>query len=515
MRAVLSALHVAVAAELLTSGGSVQLRNDRQQSAGGEQFFAYDYSKHGQEWTAGSCASRSRQSPIDLPANIPITGTFAFKYEKIVEPFELMNNGHTYSSDLTGLGYGGITYENAWYNLLNVNVHSLSEHTWTGMQQPLELHLVHKRYDGEALLIVAIAVESPLLTAQSMAAALAAPVGPGGASALFQFNASRGAGFLESKQMPPPSGFPQPAGAQYMEPPANEPGFNPTLQAFVKMPPPPVNMKVRVPADHHNSYDLNEFLRGGTFYEYAGSLTAPPCAEIATWLVRKQPIKASDKQVMYLHDAVYRTTADFGNYRSLMPLNGRVIAMRQGVYEDAPPTAAPPVPMPGHPQQSDREFRAMKWAMDAMTIAKSATDYVKDLDSRLRSAAQAHANALAPQLEPLSVHGQVVVPANAAEQAALGGQPLPNSPGANYMHPTMSPMEMQKTAETMARTLATAAREEIEDATEEIHAQSKEVAMKAAREAAKMVMSGQGNHAAMASSVAPVPGAPPGMMSPR
>ena len=39
--------------------------------------------------------------------------------------------------------------------------------------------------------------------------------------------------------------------------------------------------------------------------------------------------------------------------------------------------------------QSDREFRAMKWSMDAMTIAKGATDYVKDLDMRLRNAAQA------------------------------------------------------------------------------------------------------------------------------
>merc|ERR1719171_2592979 len=181
------------------------------------------------------------------------------------------------------------------------------------------------------------------------------------------------------------------------------------------MPPPPVNMKVRVPADSAHAYDFNSLMQGANFYEYAGSLTAPPCAEIVTWLVRKDTVKASDKQVMYLHDSVYKTSADFGNYRSLMPLNGRVIAMRQGLLEDLPPTAAPPVPMPGKPQQSDREFRAMKWAMDAMTIAKSATDYVKDLDSRLRNAAQAHANALAPQLEPLSVHGQVVVPGSAAE----------------------------------------------------------------------------------------------------
>jgi len=257
-------------------------------------------------------------------------------------------------------------------------------------------------------------------------------------------------------------------------------------------------MKIRVPTDTAHAYDLNSWLEGGTFYEYAGSLTAPPCAEIATWLVRKDPVKASDKQVMYLHDAVYKTTADFGNYRSLMPLNGRVVAMRQGMYEDMPPTAAPPVPMPGKPQQSDREFRAMAWAMDAMTIAKSATDYVKDLDSRMRSAAQAHANALAPQLEPLMVNGQVVVAGHSAEAAQASGLAVPGmTPGGAR---AMSPMEMQNTAETMARTLATAAREEIEDATEEIEGRSKQVAMQAAREAANMVMSGNGDVNAMANS---------------
>merc|ERR550537_957167 len=137
-----------------------------------------------------------------------------------------------------------------------------------------------------------------------------------------------------------------------------------------------------------------------------------------------------------------------------MPLNGRIISLRQSTLEDLPPTASPPVPMPGHPQQSDREFRAMKWAMDAMTIAKSATDYVKDLDSRLRSAAQAHANALAPQLEPLTVNGQVVVPSGAAAAAAASANGLPTvAPGVGK---AMSPMQMQNTAETMARTLASA-----------------------------------------------------------
>merc|ERR1719263_911130 len=256
--------------------------------------------------------------------------------------------------------------------------------------------------------------------------------------------------------------------------------------------------------------DLTPFFQGGMFFEYASSLTAPPCAEIATWLVRKDPIKASDKQVLYLHDSVYKTTADFGNYRSLMPLNGRVISMRQGLLEDLPPTAAPPVPMPGRPQQSDRECRAMKWAMDAMVIAKSATDYVKDLDSRLRNAAQAHANALAPQLEPLTVNGQVIVAGNAANDAVAAAE---SAVAAGKAGPAggaaMQPLEMQKTAETMARTLANAAREEIEDATREISKKAKEVAVEAAKEAANLVMSGNGNVGALKASAQPAPGQTP------
>jgi len=335
-----------------------------------------------------------------------------------------------------------------------------------------------------------VRIEAMARMAEEAAAAAGRPV-------FLQQNASRSDIWKAAKQAP--GTVPIPAGNVYQEPPSTEPSFNPALQAFLKMPPPPANMKVRVPADSANSFDLNSLMQGASFYEYAGSLTAPPCAEIATWLVRKDPIKASDKQLMYLHDAIYKTTADFGNFRSLMPLNGRIVAMRQGLLEDLPPTAAPPVPMPGRPQQSDREFRAMKWAMDAMTIAKSATDYVKDLDSRLRNAAQAHANALAPQLEPLKVHGQVVVPGNAAQaaQASLGGVPMVDGLPAPGGVPQQSPLQMQKSAETMARTLATAAKEEIEDATREIEKRSKEVALEAAREAANMVMSGQGNMASL------------------
>lgn len=496
-------LAVAIAAaSLVWTAGAVQLRG---KSDAKEQFFAYDYAQHGQDWIAGSCSSRSRQSPIDLPPTASVTGTFSYKYNALDEMFELINNGHAYSADLVGLGYGGLTYENAWYNLMNINVHSLSEHTWGGQHKPVELHLVHKRFDGEALVIVAVPVEGdspvPAMTqplAGMQPPPMMTPMAPtfNAVTGYVQVNATARHDRKVAYAPPPAPSMPIPSGFVYAAPPTTDANFNPAVQAFLKVEPPPVNMKVQVPVDPNNPIDINSFLSGGLFYEYAGSMTAPPCAETVTWLVRSEPLKASTRQVHWLSDAVYKTTADFGNWRSVMPLNGRVVTMRQSIMEDLPPTAAPIVPNPGKPQQSDREYRAMKWAKDALTIAKASTDYIRDLDQRLRDAAQAHANALAPQLEPLTVGGQIVVGAPAGAPAAAlkpMGTPPPQQ------------LDMEKTAETMARALAGAAKQEIEEASEQISEQAKKAAIEAAKEAANMVENGQGNMLAMANSA----GTPP------
>merc|ERR1719399_1489290 len=46
-----------------------------------------------------------------------------------------------------------------YYNILSVNFHAQSEHTFRGKRYPLELHLVHKLAGGSALLVVAVMVE--------------------------------------------------------------------------------------------------------------------------------------------------------------------------------------------------------------------------------------------------------------------------------------------------------------------------------------------------------------------
>jgi len=454
---------------LLCLAGSVQLR-----SSGGEQFFSYDYSRHGADWVQGSCSSKARQSPIDLPTVAQLAGAFQYKYKPITKPFDVMNNGHALAADMAGLGFGGLTYEGAWYDLMNINVHASSEHAWAGVRKPLELHMVHKHFASEQMLVVAIAVESK---------------NPPAPTSFAQYNTS-----LRQASKQVPSSAPAPAGANaYAEPPATDADFNPTLQTFLKQVPPSPNMKVAVPASQDKPLDFDAFLAGdSTFYEYAGSTTAPPCAEIVTWLVRKDPLKASDKQVSYLHDAIYKTTADFGNFRSLQPLNGRAVTMRKGRPEDPPRTTGVEIE-PRDMGVSDREMKTMKMSMDAMNIAKSATDYIKDVDARLRNAAEAHAEALAPMLEPLGPNK-----AQSGPGVPLNGGVMPPT---DYVAGQIGDVKMEDAAKTMTNHLKKFAAKEVADAVTQISTKSKAGAIKAAAEAAAMVNSGQGVDAGPAAGV--------------
>ncbi|XP_030851463.1 putative carbonic anhydrase 3 [Strongylocentrotus purpuratus] len=70
------------------------------------------------------------------------------------------------------------------------------------------------------------------------------------------------------------------------------------------------------------------------FYRYIGSLTTPPCYEVVTWTVLKQPITISREQMSALrgvfettrHAYVYRTETPIllqNNFRPAQSINGR------------------------------------------------------------------------------------------------------------------------------------------------------------------------------------------------
>lgn len=299
--------------------------------------FAYEYSHHGEDWVQGSCGSRERQSPINFDAGVmsaPATGKLQYTYQLATSGFEIQNNGHTLAAELAGMGFGGITYDNGWYSLMNVNVHAESEHTFNGMHHPLELHLVHKKEDSDALLVVAI----PFVSASPPA-------------------------LLQGRQVPPATPTLPPSQVQpmnYIAPPPHDLDFNTQLQFFLKTKPPMMNEKVTAIVDEYAPFDMNKLLEGGSYFEYAGSLTAPPCAEIVTWFVRREPLLASDAQVSILHHSVYQISADFGNYRSVMPLNARPVAIRQAVKEEPPPKT-PEQSVPLGPNPAPRGWRTCVW----------------------------------------------------------------------------------------------------------------------------------------------------------
>jgi carbonic anhydrase len=60
----------------------------------------------------------------------------------------------------------------------------------------------------------------------------------------------------------------------------------------------------------------------GYFY-YSGSLTTPPCSEVVSWYVLKNPIQASTKQI----NAIQQIISD--NNRPTQALAGRTIVSTQ------------------------------------------------------------------------------------------------------------------------------------------------------------------------------------------
>lgn len=138
--------------------------------------------------------------------------------------------------------------------------------------------------------------------------------------------------------------------------------------------------------------DLNPLPKDGVYFKYMGSQTRPPCDEKVQWFLRRNFIEASDTQVEYLYSAVYASSPQVGNWRSVFTLNSRPISMvecaqgepvlKADVYDR--------IPMPGPQPLTERELRATNMMRDALAYSKDATDTMRDLDNRLHDAAEDH-----------------------------------------------------------------------------------------------------------------------------
>merc|ERR1719276_583622 len=248
-------------------------------------------------------------------------------------------------------------------------------------------------------------------------------------------------------------------------PPPWQLNFDGNLQKFLGIQPPPPNMKVQVPVNPSDPLDLNHFLEHGDYYEYSGSMTAPPCAETVTWMVRTRPIMAADLQIAFFVDGLFRMNNFYGNYRDVLPLAGRQIGLRKGQRGTIPLVATSPVLPMGDTVDTLREAQTRAWANRAVGMAAQAADYVKKLDTRVKKAMDANVD-----FNNLSGYPDVLPP------------PASTTP---------APTDLEAVARAMKKMIAEAANDAVAEATPQIQKIAEISAEGAAHKAQSTVAAGR------------------------
>jgi len=183
----------------------------------------------------------------------------------------------------------------------------------------------------------------------------------------------------------------------YDPPPDSDPEFNPLLQGFLNTAALPM-FEENVKQNHSlaDPLPLNALFDNFTFFEYGGSQTLPPCSE-ATWLVRREVMMVSTAQAKEFFKTLHSMSEDAGNYRTLMPVNSRVIEVRKSEYNsNIPPWRA----VEEAKDNSERTIGSKVYGQDAVKIAETSMNYVRDMETRLKRAAIAHAMELYPKAAP-------------------------------------------------------------------------------------------------------------------
>jgi carbonic anhydrase len=100
----------------------------------------------------------------------------------------------------------------------------------------------------------------------------------------------------------------------------SEGAANPLLASLWKTMPAKEGEKAAL-SDSHSALEMLPAERD--YYQFAGSLTTPPCSEGVLWLVLKKPVSASKAQLQ-----TFSKTMGFANNRPVQPLNARQVLSR-------------------------------------------------------------------------------------------------------------------------------------------------------------------------------------------
>lgn len=352
----------------------------------------FTYEHGGDDWTAGRCSSREKQSPIAFEKadeTLPVAGNFLYRYHKVQSPVEMYATTTSLVVELNGQGVGGLTLDGGYYNLMNIHFKVEAEHPISGVRLPAEVHLTHKHAVTDEVLIVAIPITSP----SNQQLDVAAP--PTNVS-----NSSNATHAFLAKQ--PVEVVPSVPGGQ---------GGDYNLERVLYTPAPIPNTKADVPLDVVWPLDLAQWM-DGTYWRYGGSLTNPPCGIGVTWLVRQQQLDASDGQIDALRDAIMHQSP-FGNARNTMPRNTRPVSVFRA-ERDPDDYATVSVDAARYAYRSERNLDTRDKTNGALKNLKATVDYMRSLDNRLGRGAAAHSSVLHGNEPPLppGVEENAVLPAD-------------------------------------------------------------------------------------------------------
>ncbi len=214
-------------------------------------------SPHGDPYL--ECETGTWQSPInlDMPLYIDTHDDLVFRYKPL--NMRVVHDGH--SVQMVHHADSVVHWKGRSYQLLQLHFHDPSEHLLEGVPYPMEMHLVHKDAQGHVLVIgvfLKLGSENQEL-------------------------AKAGAWIKQRLGHRLPEEGEEVSGRLIMD------------------------VTHLLPADTSH------------YYEYEGSLTTPPCTEGVQWVVLKEPIEISERQVDRFVRA-YGPTA-----RAAQPLHGRQV----------------------------------------------------------------------------------------------------------------------------------------------------------------------------------------------
>eukprot|EP00929_Paragymnodinium_shiwhaense_P114814 TRINITY_DN83334_c0_g1_i1.p1 TRINITY_DN83334_c0_g1~~TRINITY_DN83334_c0_g1_i1.p1 ORF type:complete len:481 (+),score=67.93 TRINITY_DN83334_c0_g1_i1:94-1536(+) len=255
----------------------------------------WDYSDQGSSWyEIGECGKGVDQSPINVSAAavIPNGGSFLFyRMHEYEAPIKMLNTNHGMEAELDEdvgvLAVGTIfpSRVSQQFKLVGLDFHSPSEHTYKGQRVPLELQL---RFEGK--------------TDDSLGKETAV------ASIGFYSSFRQSSHTLDSLSQ---GGLPPQPGDTAM---VN--GEQPASISFTEL---------FGPSTAQDAY----------FYQYNGSLTAPPCSSGVHWFVRDDALPASPETLTAFRQAIIAGAEmdqdDPGNARELQGGQSRSVLVLASV----------------------------------------------------------------------------------------------------------------------------------------------------------------------------------------